>query len=302
MKKIVISGGTGMIGKRLTKMLVETGYEVIILTRNPEKYKSKPGISYAAMDLSDAGRTAKIIEGVQSIINLAGAGIADKRWSPEYKEVILNSRIDTTAHLVEAMSLAEKAPESFISASAVGIYGNRGNEKLNEKSHVGDSFLSKVSIYWEHEADKCHPDVRLVKSRIGIVLAREGGALPKMLTPYKFFIGGAIGTGQQWMSWIHIDDICRLFLWCIENSDVKGVLNFVAPNPVTMNDFAKELGHSLHRPSIFKVPEFVIKLMLGESAELVLSSQRIYPTAAEHLGFDFKYPNLNSALKDLVIN
>ena len=300
MKKIVISGGTGMIGMRLTRLLVESGYEVIVLTRNPEKYKSKPGISYAALNLSDAGLTAKIIDGVQSIINLAGAGIGDKRWSPEYKEIILNSRIDVTAHLVSAMSLAENPPESFISASAVGIYGDRANEKLNEKSHVGDSFLSKVSIYWEHEADKCRSDVRLVKSRLGVVLAREGGALPKMLTPFKFFVGGAIGTGKQWMSWIHITDVCRLFLWCIENQDVKGVVNFVAPNPVTMNDFAKELGRSVRRPSIFKVPEFVIKLILGESAEMVLSSQRIYPTAAGHLGFDFQFPNLNEALDNLV--
>lgn len=300
MKKIVIAGGTGMIGNHLTKMLVNSGYEVSILTRNPSKYQESEFVKYAALNTNDLAGTIKQLEGVYSVVNLSGAGVADKKWTNEYKKEIYDSRINITSHLIYAVNAAEKPPQSFISASAIGIYGNRADEKLNEKSQVSDTFLAKVCVDWEYEADKCRVETRLVKARIGVVLAMEGGALPQMLTPFKFFAGGAIGSGKQWLSWIHIEDICRLFLFCIENNEASGVFNFVAPNPVTMNDFAKELGRVISRPSFFKVPEFVLRIILGESADIVLASQRIYPTASEHSGFIFKHYELNSALKNLL--
>lgn len=300
MKKIILSGGTGLIGSKLSKLLVDSGYEVVILTRNPSRFKPEHNITYSKIDLADLNNSISILENAYSIINLAGAGVADKKWTPEYKKEIYDSRINLTSHLVEAINRTENKPNSFISASAIGIYGDRGDEQLNEKSQATETFLANVCVDWEKVADRCGDSVRVVKSRIGIVLARNGGALPKMLMPYKLFVGGALGSGNQWMSWIHIDDICNLFLWCIENNDALGVFNFTAPNPVTMNYFSYHLGKTIKRPSIFKVPAFVLKLILGESAEVVLASQRVYPTEALHLGFKFNFENLNLALNDIL--
>lgn len=300
MKKVVISGGSGLIGGNLTKLLVKSGYEVVILTRNPSKFHSSNGISYSKLDLSSVSATSSILDGAYSVINLAGSGVADKKWTLAYKEEIHNSRINITSHLVQAINSLENKPNSFISASAIGIYGDRGDESLNEKSHLSTSFLSKVCMDWEQEADDCSNDVRVVKTRLGIVLAKDGGALSKMIMPFRFFIGGPLGSGKQWMSWIHIDDVCNLYLWCIENNEVSGVINFTSPNPVTMNYFAYQLGKSLNRPSFLKVPEFALKLILGESSDVILASQRVYPTAAEHLAYKFIFEDLNSAFEQIL--
>lgn len=300
MRKIVLSGGTGLIGKHLSRLLVENGYEVVILTRNPKKYSVMKNISYVKLDLNDLSNTLEILSNAYSIVNLAGAGVADKKWTDSYKKEIYDSRINITSHLVSAINKLEKAPESFISASAVGIYGDRANEKLTEKSEHSNTFLANVCIDWEREADKCKTGVRVVKGRIGVVLSADGGALPKMLLPFKMFVGGSLGSGQQWMAWIHIEDICRLFLWAIENSEIEGVVNFSATNPIKMNQFAKQLGNAISRPAFLFVPEFVLKVILGESSAVVLSSQRVIPEVAIHSGFEFKYPNLEIALKSLV--
>jgi uncharacterized protein (TIGR01777 family) len=301
MKRIVIAGGTGLIGNKLSELLINNGYEVLILTRNPNNYKSNNDkIKYGKLDLNNVNSTAELLNGSYSIINLAGAGIADKKWTAEYKNSILKSRIDTTNHLTNAINKIEKLPESFISASAIGIYGDRADEKLNEKSKTAHSFLADVCTQWELSAENCNPKVRLVKARIGVVLSENGGALPKMSLPFKLFVGGPIGSGKQWMSWIHIDDICNMFLWTIENNQTSGIINFTAPNPVTMNEFAKKIGIILGRPSFFKVPEFVIKFILGESAEMVLASQRVFPSAAEHLGYRHKFAYLDEALTDIL--
>ncbi|MBX3043002.1 MAG: TIGR01777 family oxidoreductase [Candidatus Kapabacteria bacterium] len=300
MKKVIISGGTGMIGRHLTERLVNSGYEVVILTRSPKRYNSTEKIRYDKLDLDDIDYTARLINGSYSVINLAGAGVADKRWTDEYKKEIYDSRINITSHLTEAINRAEKKPKSFITASAIGIYGDRGEETLTESSAAANTFLAKVCVDWEKESDKCSDLVRLVKARIGVVLAKEGGAYPQMITPFKFFVGGPIGSGKQWLSWIHIDDICGMFMWCIENPDVVGVYNFTAPNPVTMNDFAGSLGKSVSRPSLFKVPEFILKLILGESAAVVLSSQKVLPESAISTGYNYKYSILDSALASLV--
>jgi uncharacterized protein (TIGR01777 family) len=300
MKKIVISGGSGLIGSKLADLFVQSGYEVNILTRNSSKFIDSDNIKYRKFDINSIENTAKILEGAFSIINLAGAPIADSKWTTSYKQEIYNSRINMTNHLVNAVNSLENPPKSFISASAIGIYGNRGDEKLTESSHIGSGFLTDVCRDWEYEADKCNAKVRLVKARIGIVLAENGGALSKLAMATKWFAGGPIGNGNQWMSWIHIDDLAALFLWSIENSDVNGIFNFVSPNPVTMNEFAKTLGKTLHRPSFFRVPEFVIKLILGESAIIVLDSQKVYPATAEHLSFQYKYKFLKDALINLL--
>lgn len=300
MKRIVIAGGTGFIGKHLSKYLILNGYEVVILSRNPQKHKNINGITYAKLDLNNIETTAKAINDAYAVVNLSGAGIGDKRWTPEYKELIHDSRVSVTSHLVKVLNHVEKKPKSFISASAIGIYGDRGDEILNEKSGLRSTFLANVCHDWEKEADNCEQDIRLVKTRMGIILSLDGGALPKMFTPFKFFIGGPIGSGRQWMSWIHIDDICNMFLMVIENEESRGVVNFVAPNPVQMDEFADSLGKSLGRPSFFRLPAFILKIILGESSELVLASQRVYPTAAGHLGYKFKFETLSDALKNIL--
>ena len=300
MKRIVIAGGTGFIGKHLSKHLAMNGYEVVILTRNPPKSNEIDSITYEKLEINNIENTAKVINDAFAVINLSGAGIGDKRWTPEYKKIIHDSRVGVTSHLIKVLNLVEKKPKSFISASAIGIYGDRGDEMLNEKSGLSNDFLANVCHDWEMEADNCPQDIRLVKTRMGIILSIDGGALPKMITPFKFFIGGPIGSGNQWMSWIHIDDICNMFLMVIENEESSGVINFVAPNPVQMNEFAETLGKTLGRPSFFRLPAFILKIILGESSVLVLESQRVNPTAAEQLGYKFKFETLSDALKNIL--
>ncbi len=300
MKRIVIAGGTGFIGKHLSKHLAMNGYEVVILTRNPPKSNEIDSITYEKLEINNIENTAKVINDAFAVINLSGAGIGDKRWTPEYKKIIHDSRVSVTSHLIKVLNFVEKKPKSFISASAIGIYGDRGDEMLNEKSGLSSTFLAKVCHDWEKEADNCPQDIRLIKARMGIILSIDGGALPKMITPFKFFIGGPIGSGNQWMSWIHIDDICNMFLMVIENEESRGVINFVVPNPVQMNEFAETLGKMLGRPSFFRLPAFVLKIILGESSVLVLESQRVNSTAAEHLDYKFKFKTLSDALKNLL--
>lgn len=299
-RKIVISGGTGAVGSALTALLIKNGYEVHILTRNSTKYTNSQNIIYHTVNTSNVQDTIKIFEGSYSVVNLAGAGVADKRWSESYKNEIYNSRIIMTKHLVDSVNGMENPPHSFISASAIGIYGDRGDERLNEHSHIADSFLAKVCRDWEAEADKVKSNVRVVKGRIGIVLDKKTGALPKLALPVKLFVGGPIGSGKQWMSWIHIEDLAEMFLWAIENDETEGIYNFVSPNAVTMKEFASTLAKVLHRPAIFKVPAIVIKLILGESSAVVLASQQVHPTESMHLGFKFKYENLKDALDNIL--
>ncbi len=305
MKRVIITGATGLIGKNLCLELLKSNYNVIALTRNPStkvKFFSKE-IEVVEWDYKSKEHIIKHLENAFSIIHLAGAGIFNHRWNNKFKNEIYNSRVISTKILVDAISSLNKKPESFISSSAVGYYGNRGDEFLSENSIPGKDFLSKVCIDWESEASKSQNfGVRWVSIRTGIVLSTQGGALKKMLPIFKYFLGGALGSGKQWFSWIHIDDIIGIYKFTLENPNCQGALNASSPHLVTMKEFVSKLGKVLNRPSIFSVPEFILKIVLGESAKDITSSQRVLSEKILNYGYKFKYENLDIALEDLVKN
>jgi hypothetical protein len=244
------------------------------------------------------------VEGADAVVNLAGASVAGKRWTPAYKREILESRTHSTRALVAAIDEARRKPGVLVNASAVGYYGGRGDEMLDERAEAGKDFLATVVAAWEDEARKAR--VRSVQLRTGIVLAKKGGALEKMVPPFKAFVGGPIGSGRQWMPWIHIDDEVAAILFCIDGGrrgepadDVEGPVNLTAPAPVTMKDFAKALGRALHRPSWAAVPAPALRLAVGEFAEALLTGQRAVPAKLQAAGFRFTYPELPAALSNL---
>ncbi len=302
-KKIIITGATGLIGRKLCKALAELGNDLSIFTSSPENaskiiHHAKVFIRW---DFNKVNEWEKYVENQDAVIHLAGASIAGKRWNENYKREIFNSRIVSTQNLVYAISKAQRKPTVFISSSATGYYGNKENDLLIENSNSGNDFLSNVCKAWESEAEKVEQlNVRRVSIRTGIVLSNEGGALKQLLTPFKFFVGGPLGSGTQWFPWIHIDDLVNIFLSTLDNTFFNGPVNAAAPNPVTMNQFARTLGKVLHRPSIFKVPLSALRIVLGESAEAVAASQRVIPKKLLDNGFKFQFENLEDALKDLL--
>lgn len=298
-KLILVTGATGMIGTKLTKKLSDLGYSIASVSRNPSKSKSQIPWCEHHIDYNKKDELSEFISKSYGVINLAGASIADKKWTPEYKKEIIDSRVNSTKMIVDAINLSQIKPKVLINGSAIGIYGNTLDKEIDEKSPSGEGFLADVTIRWENEAKGLSSDVRLVFARIGVVLDKKGGALEKMILPFKLFVGGPIGTGQQWLSWIHIDDLVNLFVWSLE-SHVSGPVNFTTPNPVRMNDFAKNLGKVLSRPSLFPVPEFVLKVILGEAAAMVTNSNKILPKVALENNFKFEYKNLQIALKSIL--
>lgn len=288
-KRIYIAGGSGMLGQYIEKHLDKQGYKVTVLTRS----KNTQDLEYP----DTPEELAEIFEGATAIINLAGASIVGKRWNPEYKEILYNSRIKTTKYLVEAINLTQNKPQIFISASAVGFYGDRAEEVLTEELNPAEGFVANICIDWEKEALKC--EIPTFIPRIGIVLAKEGGALQEMITPFKFFVGGPIGSGKQWFPWIHIKDIYSIFKFAIENN-LEGIYNAVAPEEVRMSTFAKKLGKVMSRPSLFQVPSFVLKIILGESAQEVLRSQRVSASKILKANYKFQYNELEDALRSMV--
>jgi len=254
-------------------------------------------VSYVSWDGVNEGDWEKEIDGADAVVNLAGEPIATKKWTPEQKKLIEESRINATRAIVRAIGKASKKPSVFLNASAVGFYGHQNNETLDETSSKGEGFLSDVCQKWEQEALKAEElGVRTVLVRIGIVLEKEGGALSKFIPPFQMFMGGPLGSGKQWMSWIHRDDLIQLMSFLIEHKEIKGIVNGSAPNPVTMKEFTTTLGRVMNRPSFMKVPGFVLKLKLGEMAnELLLSGQRALPKKVEAAGFQFSYPTWESA-------
>lgn len=240
------------------------------------------------------------MDGAEGVIHLAGEPIAGKRWTAEQKQKIRSSRIDTTRALVAAIAAAKQKPRFLINSSAIGYYGARGDEALNEQAGPGSDFLARLCVDWEGEAIKAEEHgLRVIRLRTGIVLGRGGGALAKMLLPFKLFIGGPLGSAKQWMSWIHLEDEIGLIQFLIENPQARGVVNATAPNPVTMKEFCQTLGRALHRPSWAPVPAFALRLMLGEMAEMLLTGQRVLPEKALSLGYRFRYPDLREALRAL---
>lgn len=298
-KLILVTGATGMIGSKLTKKLSELGYSVASISRNPSKSKSLLPWCEHHIDYNNREELGNFISKSYGVINLAGASIADKKWTSEYKKEIIDSRVNSTKMIIEAINLSPNKPKVLINGSAIGIYGNTLDKEIDEKSPSGDGFLADVTIRWENEARRLNSNVRLVLARIGIVLDIKGGALEKMILPFKLFVGGPIGSGQQWLSWIHIDDLVNLFIWTLE-SQVSGAVNFTSPNPTKMKDFASDLGKVLSRPSLFPVPEFMLKIILGESSAMVTNSNKVLPKVALDNNFKFKYDNLHLALKSIL--
>lgn len=291
--KILIIGGTGFIGRELSSFLQEMGDEVYIASRSPEKVKAP----YSAIRWPLVDRELPQVEGV---INLAGETI-NQRWTKGAKERILASRVETTRRLVSYIREGVLKPEVVINGSAVGFYGTKAMDSLTEDSPPGDDFLAEVTKAWEQEAEWLDSlDVRLVKARIGLVLGVTGGALPRMLLPYKLFVGGKLGTGRQWVSWIHMRDLVRLFAYCLRNTELKGAVNFTAPHPVTMDTLGKTIAKLLDRPHWLSAPSWAIRFILGEMSDLILKGQQVIPEKALAAGFKFEYPELEQALIDIL--
>lgn len=303
-KKIIISGATGLIGKKLCYELISKGSDVFIFTRDVLSAKKIiPGATdYINWDYKKPELWQHHIEGKDAVIHLAGASVAGKRWNGEYKKVIRDSRIVSTKNLAEAIIQCEVKPKVFITSSGSGYYGNRGNEILGENDNGGKDFLAQVCKDWESAASLVESKaVRRVSIRTGIVLSKEEGALKKMLLPFKLFIGGQLGNGRQWFPWIHIDDIVNLYIHSIENESVKGEINASSSHQVTMKDFAKTLGRVLKRPSLFPVPEFILKIIIGEVASEIISSQRMDVSKLLESGFKLRFEKLEDALRDLLL-
>ncbi len=304
-RKVIISGGTGLIGTNLCNKLTSEGYKVHILTRSPGKHSSNNQlIEYNKWSVEkDASEYRELFEGSIAVINLAGANLGEKRWTDEFKKVIYNSRIDTTKKIVEVIGLCNKKPLCLISASGTNIYKDNGNNIINEESELDDSFLAKICKDWESAAEKASElDVRVVCVRTGVVLDRNEGAIPELELPFKLFLGGPQGNGKQYFSWIHLKDIIDLYYWAITNQNISGPLNGTSPNPARNKDFCKRLGKALGRPSWLPVPGFALKLVIGEFAESLLVSLRVIPEKALNEGFNFSFPVLENALKDIFKN
>lgn len=314
MKKIIITGATGSIGRNLVQHLIARGDEVIVFTRNPENARNK---------IVNAGRYVKWqyenpvapsslhyagtswmheLNGVDAVVHLAGANLGAKRWNDEYKKLAYDSRIISTRNLVEAIKQTDQKPKTFICSSAVGIYGSRYDEVLAESSSLGDDFMAHICKDWEKEAEKVEQyGVRRVSVRTGLVMQKDEGVLKKMLMPFKLFIGGPLGSGRQWFPWIHIDDIVGIYLNAIDDENISGAVNGASPGIVTMKEFSKTLGKVLRRPSLFPVPKFAMKIAAGELGEYAVMSQRTSVEKIKKAGYKFKFENLEGALRDLLV-
>ena len=294
--KILVSGSHGLVGKALVRSLTNDGHEIIRLVRSqpaPGEVEWKP----------DQGRIdVEHLEGIDAVVHLAGESIASGRWTEEKKKTIRDSRVQGTGLLSDAIARLSRPPSVFISASAIGYYGDRDDELLNEKSAPGKDFLSSVCVEWERATrPAAEKGIRTVCARFGIILDPDDGALAKMLPPFRMGVGGRIGDGKQWMSWIALDDVIKGLKFLIEDQSVNGPANFVAPNPVTNAEFTKTLGRVLSRPTIFPVPVFGVRLAFGEMADaLLLSSQRVEPGVLKDKGFSFSWPTLEPALRTLL--
>ena len=292
--KVAVAGANGLIGSHLVRALRDRGDEVVPLVRSPRA----PGD--VRWDPKGGGEWTKALDGADGVVNLAGANVGGKRWTDEYKREIRESRLQSTRALVEAMRAASRRPGVFVSASAVGYYGDRGEEEVTESTSPGSDFLATLCREWEEEADRAGQlGVRTVLLRTGVVLERNDSALAKMIPAFKAFVGGPIGSGRQWFPWIHIDDEVGLILWALDGT-VRGPVDAVSPAPVRMKEFARALGRALRRPALFPVPAFALRLAVGEMAEVLLGGQRALPRKALEGGFRFRFGEVDAALQDVL--
>lgn len=299
MKKILITGGTGFIGQELRTLLLQEGHYITVITRDPKKYADEAAKNQRFIAWDD--NLVAVMNEVDVVIHLAGEGVFNQRWTEEVKENIYNSRIDSTKKLVVAIDSADKKPELLISASGSGYYGDKADRILDETTPVAQDFLAEVCKDWEAESQKATEfGVRVANPRIGIVLEKDGGALEKMIPPFQFFVGGPVGDGKQYMSWIHRIDLCNALIAPLNNPEIKGAYNVCAPNPVTMNEFSDTLGSVMNRPAFFRVPEFVLELVYGEGAKPIMDSIRMQPKVLQEQNFEFHFEELEEALADIL--
>jgi uncharacterized protein (TIGR01777 family) len=299
--KFLISGGTGFVGRYLTSRLIKEGHQVTVMTRSlKDSGQSTSGVFYLLADPTQKGVWQEKVKDFDAIINLAGASIFS-RWTDAYKKLIRESRISTTRNIVEAIPTNVERKTTLFSTSAVGYYGFHGDEELSEGSPPGDDFLARLAIDWEAEALRAgEKGARVVITRFGIVLGEKGGALGQMVPLFRRFIGGPIGSGKQWFSWVHIKDLAEAFVFLTKHPEISGPVNLCAPHPVRNKDLAKSLGKILHRPSFMPAPGFMIKLVLGEFGSIILEGQRVIPRRLLDNGFTFQYPEIEKALRDIV--
>ena len=292
--KIVVAGGSGFLGEPLVKRLMARGDDVAVLTRNPSHVHAGRPVQW---DAKSQGAWSDEVAAADVVINLAGENIGEGRWTGERKKRLIDSRLTSTHAVVEALQRDASRRRTMINVSAVGIYGNRGDEVLDESSSRGVGFLADLVERWEAAAREAESLARLVLPRFGVVLHGEGGALEKMALPFKLGVGGRVGNGAQWMSWLDRDDALRFFEWAIDRDSPRGVYNVTSPQPVRNREFARALGRALHRPAIFPVPAFALRLVFGQMAEeVLLAGQRVVPRRTEAEGFAFARPELDAAL------
>ncbi len=290
---VVITGASGLVGGALIAELRRRGVNVTAVSRNPRAHAALSGVTWTGWDgLTDA------VAGAAGVVHLAGEGIVDQRWSSDRKAALRASRVETTRQVVQAIQESGEKPGVLVSASAIGYYGNRVERESTESAPAGDDFLAHLCVDWEAEAQGS--GVRTVTARIGIILANEGGALPRLLFPFKLGLGGPIGLGRAWWSWVHIDDVVGAIVHALENPSVEGAINLTSPKPVRNREFSSALGRAVSRPALMPVPPLALKLMLGEGASVLLASQRILPTRTLDLGYRFKFIGIDDALRDLV--
>lgn len=300
---VVVAGGTGFIGRAVCRELLRAGHEVTVLTRDASRASGRvpQGVKVAQWSPEQSEELREVLSAKDAVINLSGESVAAQRWTPEFKQKLVDSRVNSTRALVQGIRSAEPRPKVLVNAGAVGIYGNRGEEELTESSPPGTGFLAELAIRWEQSADEARElGVRVVKLRIGIVLGEGGGALEKMLLPFRLFVGGPFGSGQQWFPWIHLDDVSGITLHALAHDTVDGAVNTVAPGIVRLGEFCKALGRVMGRPSWLPVPGFALRLVVGELGESMLWSQRVVPQAALQTGYAFRYPQVEQALRQVL--
>ena len=300
--KVLITGGSGFIGSHLVASLVNDGHDVVVLSRRPEPMNTARGVRYVTWDARSAnGDWVKELSGAQAVVNLAGASIGSWPWTRRRMAELLSSRLSATAALVQALERTPaQRPPVLVSASGIDYYGDRGDEVITEESQAGDSFLARLSQQWETAAQKAEAlGVRVVRIRTSMVFGREAFAFRLLTLPFRLFVGGPLGNGRQWFTWIHIDDIVGLYRLALEDPRVSGPVNAVAPDIRREREVAKEIGRVLRRPALIPVPAFVLKLVLGKEAQLLLHGRRAEPAKARGYGYQFRFGGLHEALEDI---